>query len=425
MKNTTLKKLLALLLSIALVTTLFAACGQEDAYVDDSDDKVREETPGDEAPNTPREPDTTSPTGSNNNDTPQQNSPNQKPWITEILSQCSDDNWRIYPQNFSEGYAFVYHDNQYDVIDQNGNLAFHLGTAIAANENWFFSNGLCFVETKENPDAFLVDTKGNQYTAEYFGGTAFLEDTEMLAGGYFIVDKVTTTFDGVTYESAVYNTKLEQVHPYSSEFYTIYHEEYSYRRAVYNGYIITNPWHFGPDTLVYHIETNTQSTVASVPLLHAMDLATYDSWNKRMSIGDTILLDLSRYNTLENVEFMGDFGLVTFCNEEYERYFSVIDAEGNLKFDPIHYNQESGYNNFYHNENVIITKFLNSQQNIYKINAYDWNGNLLGSLELTTVEGAHSFAYLSFGPESITIHRYDNDTICYYDFNLKPMFPIE
>lgn len=421
MKNTTFKRLITLCLALTLFVTLFAACGKSEEYDDSEEETQEEKQDGAETPNDSENPDGTSPADPDNGDNPQQEQPKEQSWVAKKFSEA-DEAWKIDAANFYEGFAFVSfsNDGAY-IIDETGNVKFSLGDLRYNVADFRFSNGLCFIPSLDAP-MYLIDTQGNKYYAEDFGGTELYLNRELLAGGYFVVDKVISAFDGATYESAIYNTKMELVQTYSTELYQIFHEVFdkSYNTSFYNGYLVNRTRSDGylPDTEAYHIATNTVCTVKDITPEHKMDLAYYSE--KCMKTDDAVILDLSQYTTLYWVEYIGDLGIATFQNEEYECFFSVIDTEGNLKFDPINYGRYN-YCKYYCNENVIITETHFAKQNgtAVQINAYDWEGNLLGSLDLT------ARPTISLGINSLLIEVYENNTIGYYDFNLKPMFPTE
>ena len=421
MKNVKLRNLIALCLSFALILTLFTSCSKKDNDGDDFEKGVEEEQDNEKKPTASEVPDCTSPTIPGNDDTQTEEKPDKIPWVVKTFSEAADVR-KIYATNFYEDYAFVsFLNGGAYIIDNAGNLKFSLGDLRYTVSDFRFSNGLCFIPSLDAP-MYLIDTQGNKHYAEDFGGTELYLNRELLAGGYFVVDRVISTFDGAAYESAIYNTNMELVQAYSTELYQIFHEIFgeSYNTSFYNGYLVNRTRSDGylPDTEAYHIATNTVCTVKDIVPEHKMDLAYYSE--KRMQSGDAVILDLSQYTTLYRIEYIGDLGIAAFRNEEGDCFFTVIDTEGNFKFDPINYGQYN-YCKYYINKNIIVTETHSSQYNstAVQINAYDWEGNLLGSLDLT------ARPTISLGIDSLLIAVYENNTIGYYDFNLKPMFPTE
>lgn len=352
-------------------------------------------------------------------------------WVAQTFSEVTDLS-DIDATTFNEDYAFVRirkEQNELYVIDKTGNIKFPLEINSIAMDELSFHNGLCFI--KNNTVAYLIDTEGNQYKAEDFDGTVLHTtdiDQELLEGGYFIVDKVTSTFDGATRETAIYNTKCKQVHPYSSELYAFFHSD---RLEFYNGYVIED------DTKIYHIATNTYGEYKDLPYAHKMDRTYYShpvGSEKGIYRDSVLLMDLSQYETLRYVEYIGDNGIATFENEENDHYFSIIDTNGNLKFDPIYYgnmiNNYVGMNNCFtlFNGNTIMTQTnINQPDNtlLVQIKTYDLKGNEKGALEFIVSAGAMPQIATKFGIDSIVIENHKNNTINYYDMNLEPMFSTE
>lgn len=429
----TIKKLITLCLSFVLVATVFASCGEDTSEDRDSSrHKTKQEETEDKK-------------GISNfipgmDISSADESHEEECWVAQTFSEVTDI-LDIEATTFNEGYAFVRvrkEKNEFYVIDKTGSIKFPLDIGSTVMAELCFYNGLCFLDdsTISPPNVYLIDTKGNKYTAEDFGGTALGVtdiDLDMLEGGYFIVDKVTSTFDGATYETAVYNTNREQVQPYSTELYTFIHDqEYSKSFLFYNGYIIKYVGRVVDDEAqTYHIATDTYGGFRDITVKHKMDFAQYSndaySDQKGMCRNDEILLDLSQYETLSNVEYIGDNGIALFRNEANDYYFSVMDTEGNLKFDPIYYGKLN-YCTIDFNGSVIMTKnFLNQPDGemLVQIKTYDLNGKEMGALEMTKSASTFSFIETDFGTDTIVIKHYDNNTIGYYDMNLKPMFSAE
>lgn len=416
----TIKKLIALCLSLVLVASVFAACGTDTT----EDDSPRRKSRLEETSDTEEKSNIVFGTT---------NIPAKDCWVAKTFGEVTDL-INIDATNFSEGLAFVRlrDHNTYTtyVIDRKGELKFSLGELSADMETIGFHNGLSFVDDFSK-SVYLIDTEGNKYTAEDFGGTEIYTKrysyitlnfgVDMLKGGYFVVDKVATTYQGATYESAVYNSDRQQVQPYSEELYEFLHGSSVYQ--FYNGYIVKG------ECETYHIKTGSYGAFSDIPIKHKMDFTTFESDydGEGMYRDGALVLDLSEYETLSNVSYIGDNGFAIFRNEEYELYFSVMDTQGNLKFDPIYYGR---HNNFLYdyNESVIMTQTSLDQKDgtiIVQVKTYDWDGNELGTLEMTRSTSAASFIGIYFGVDSIVIENNENNTIGYYDMNLKPMFPVE
>lgn len=415
-----IKKPCVVFLCVVLLITFLTSCGKENVQKGDGS-SVPAGTSDAAIENTQN---TVSPT---------------KPWVVELFSGDMEDKW---PQatNFYEGLAFVRVDRNTYLIDQTGNLKADLGYVSVDFTDLRFYDGICFIDdTAVGGTAYIINTEGKKTTAEDLGGTALHTtgiDEELLAAGYIVIDKVTSSFDGVTYESAIYNTKLEQVQAYSAELYQLFHYEQSFSEGLsfYNGYVYhsvhrkINSWESEKYYQTYHIATNTFAEYSSFPQTYAdkMDFAYYSEPVLEvagMYRDDVLILDLSQYKTLSNVQFVNDLGVAKFSNEEGINYFSVMDTEGELQFDPIQYStdiyigQSNGWYSF--NGNVVMVYSDTGKQdnvNTYKIATYDTEGNCLGTLEVRS----ENYCTADLGQDTIVVE--DGYTCTYYDINLKPLF---
>lgn len=391
--KTLLKKSITLLLVMLLAISSFAACEKQKSNndTDYEDIFITEEE--------------------------QQNEqkPTETPWIVDVLKE-TDSKTRILP--YSEGLAFVSFNNQSQFIDKTGNVKFTVDS-YNSTENMAFKNGLLMAWEDK-----LMTIEGEMIDVQKFEGTAFQNISfamELLEAGYFVVEKVSTGYDGATYESAIYNAKFEQVQPYSKELYTFLAEDFSYF-TVYNGYIIRD------DTETYHIETGTYGEYKDLTLVNKMDFACFSipsDEERGMYRNEEKLLDLSAYETLCSVNFTGDKGLAIFENEENECFFTIMDEEGKFQFEPICFAETRGRYHCQLNGDVIQAYgVLSERQNgkqVMRISTYDLNGNLLGFADVVDQSSFGLIIYL--GSDSIVV---DNENVfTYYDINLKPMFSAE
>ena len=325
---------------------------------------------------------------------------------------------------FSEGLAYIRLDySKTYFIDKSGNIKFTLdeGVTVGGNDSFEarFHNGLFFMNDH------LINTSGKSITAEDLDGTALHStaiDYELLSGGYFVVDKVSSDYAGATYESAIYNTNLELVRPYSTDLYTLFHPDGWAKLSFYDGNVISYDGMYN----VYAIETDTITQYDTLPPeLETLYYISAAYSPKGLYLGDTLVLDLSALSTLQNVDLVGDLGLATFENEEGHGYFTIMDTEGNFKFDPIAYSSRTNYGDYCKfNGNVILVKtFLDWQSDgtqAYQIKTFDIHGNELGCLNESTASGNQLFIYL--GEDAILVDNKNAEQICYYDANLQPLF---
>ena len=420
MKGLFLKKVLCCVLCALLLVTFLASCGKENAQVGDSSNV----TAGTSNPTIDNTQNVVSPTN---------------PWIVEVFYGDMTGKWPN-ATNFYEGLAFVLFDGNTYLIDRSGNLKADLGCTTAVLDDLRFYDGVCIIDgdNANGGTDYIIDTEGKKTTAGDLGGTALYTERiykELLAGGYIVVDKVTSAFDDVTYESAIFNTKLEQVQTYSAELYELFHVERSFSEGLsfYDGYVYygahrkINSWESEKYYQTYHIATNTFAEYSKFPqtYVNEMDFAHYREASYSEVAGmyrdDALILDLSQYTTLSRVEFVEDLGVAKFCNEEGISYFSVMDTEGELQFDPIQYstNRMGTDGMYFFNGNVVMVYSHTGMQdnvNTYKISTYDTEGNCLGNLEMRS----EKYCTATLGQDTIVVS--DGYTYVYYDINLKPLF---
>lgn len=390
MKKTNTKRIIASFLSVILAVVCFVACGNTDAKSLNKDDEHKQNT---------------------------------SPWIIDALKNGEYAS----AYTFYEDLAYVRIDEKSYFIDRTGNVKIALSSnpvfdAEAEQAQARFYNGLFFMTDH------LINTTGESITAEDLGGTALHTtdiDYELLEGGYIVVDKVTSDFAGATYESAIYNTDLEQVQPYSSTLYTLFHPDITtgYKLQYYNGYVYYNNYMVWK---TYAIATNTFAEHDVLPsdlekLWYNCGVGEIYGLYK----GDKLILDLSGYDTLEYVECVGDLGMATFQNKEGQGYFTIIDTEGNFKFEPIHYKSNYEDSCEFNGSVLLVKTFLGQQEGgtqAYQFKTFDITGTELGCITETTT-GANQLR-IHFGEDTIVIKNGSTGSVCYYNTNLAPLFPI-
>lgn len=407
MKKTNIKRVISSFLIVILAVVCFIACGNADVTSLNKDDEHKQ-TVHDNA---------------TNKDNSNQNT---SPWIIDALK--NGEYASAYP--YFEDLAYVQIDNKSYFINRDGNLEialstnpiFTAGTAVSERAQARFYNGLFFMTDH------LINTTGESITAEDLGGTALHTtdiDYELLEGGYIVVDKVTSDFAGTIYESAIYNTDLVQVQPYSPALYALFHPDITtgYKLQYYNGYVYYNNYEVWK---TYAIATNTFAEHDVLPsdlekLWYNCGVGEIYGLYK----GDTLILDLSGYDTLEYVECVGDLGMATFRNEEGQGYFTIIDTAGNFKFEPILFSNMRNYGDScqFNGSLIMVKTFLGLQDGTqkYQIKTFDLTGKELGCIEETTTSGNQ--LYIAFGDDTIVIENQNTGSICYYNTSLAPLFP--
>lgn len=412
MKKSTAKRIIPLFLSLVLTVCCFVACGDNNS--------------GNKAtiPNTDNQ---NNDAVLNNSENQDSNTQNTSPWVLDAFK--NGEYISAYP--FFEDLAYIRIDDRSYFIDREGNLEIALSTNPMFNADTAedeqaqarFYNDLFFMTDH------LINTKGESITAEDLGGTALHTtniDYELLEGGYIVVDKVALNFAQTTYESAIYNTELEQIQPYSSTLYTLFHPDITtgYKLQYYNGCVYYNNYEVWK---TYAIATNTFAEYDVLP--SDFDRLCYNAGVGEITglyKGDDLILDLSEQKTLQNVECVGDQGLATFRNEEGQGYFTIIDTNGNFKFEPILFSSMQNYgDSCQFNGNVILVKtFLGQQEDgtqAYQFKTFDITGTELGCLSETTT-GANQLR-IHFGEDTIVIRNNSKGSVCYYNTSLTPLFP--
>lgn len=426
-----MKKYFVLFLCIILAMTCLAACGKPNAGEKTptaSGNVWEDETSTNNTVNGDGE--QMDPTNSTINDK-EDDEQKETPWIVEALKNGE----YIFAYPFYGDLAFVRTGGGDYVIDKTGNIKISLGNGYIIDEETRFYNGWCVLSD------CLINTKGEKIKAEDLGGTALSKtkiDDELLKAGYIVVDKVTSSFEGSKYESAIYNTKLEQVQPYSTELYALFHwdEPFTQGLSFYNGYVYyptsrkLSFWEYEGYIQTYHIATNTFAEYDNFPetYVNKLDFASFSSpygKPKGMYRNGELVLDLSQHKTLFSVTFTGDFGVAEFRNEEQENYVTIIDTQGNFLFEPILVGKQGSVQ---FNGNVLLLRtYLGVQDGMQKtqIKTFDLEGKVLGSIEESSENGSLMSVVVTLGEDTIVVENFANDSICYYNTKLEPLFPEE
>lgn len=357
---------------------------------------------------------------------------------------------------YSEGLAFVTKDkygSNPTCIDKNGNevFSFEGGRVLSG-----FHNGWAMLSkwnSEENKDiVFLCDKNGNVKTAEDLGGDALVYRAGAFEDGYIFVEKTTTNYQGSIDEMAVFNSKMEKIVDFSSEFYICY---YNVGNAYYNGYLLGKY-----DS--YDIYLNLKNGVLgiadfefydSLTVEHESDMWRVDSsWDyflyDRRDETRTRIIDLTdtnarirssnykfvyynNYGAYYSVGYNDGYAGVVFKVEDSQvgkrNYFTIMDENGDYSFEPI---ETNGIVEQIKNENGVFVLYnVNEFRNKASVEVYDQRGRI-ASIEFE-IDDYHNFdMYFS---ESIICLRYApwsasnvNETwIGVYNTKLEPIFEVE
>lgn len=438
-----MKKFVALFLCVAVVMACFAGCSRKSAG------NATLQTDNNSQPNNATESNHTENTGAVNNDsnadnvTQSKNTDNTevtnpdngnqiaRPWIVDAKA--------FYPSPFYGELAFVWAGDKKVFINRTGNVEFALDRSSVTVADDHFTYGLLYVHSFDNAH-YLINTKGEKITAEAFGGTALYtkkSDYGLLKGGYIVVDRITKDNAGEICESAIFNTNMEQVQPYSTQLYNFFR---NHRNEIlyYNGYAYYNT---SDGYQTYHIPTNTYVKYDIFPYTYAnetdfVEYAEIPPNGKGLYRDGQLMLDLSRYETLESVKFVGELGLAKFHSEqngEHLYHFSLMDRQGNLKFDPVLYGKIKNLNYVVDNYctfngNVILVRTgtpVEDGKKRYQIKTYDLQVNELGCMEITlTLKDANGGHFATqLGEDTVVITTPETYGV-YYNEKLEPLFPV-
>ena len=259
---------------------------------------------------------------------------------------------------YSDGYAFVKLDddkkNTY-CIDKNGNVKFKL-----EGEYWVkcgFQNGYAFLEHSDDNSRYLCDENGKLVSPEDVGATDFVYDNKeerfaaMLADGYIMVKRETVTYTETFIEYGIMNTNWEMVIDYWNEETCVTNSFDGYRKGVLY-------YRYGGDKIAFFD-------------IHNHDGLLNEDWNEFFVMTDSRQsdfwwcddscafdhMDLELFNLDvhgSNVEFFdgyeNGFAPVKLRIED-EVYFSEVDEENNLQFEPVcvgKHDSLAGYGVYYH-----------------------------------------------------------------------------
>lgn len=292
-------------------------------------------------------------------------------------------------------------------INKQGNVLFKSKDYFVMNgEPIFTPNGVTILREKKGNNYVLCDIKANKiYSASDLGGTDIVRDrfNDAFEDGYMLVEKIETTFDGSTKTLAIYNGKFELLCPFSEEMYDFaLGTGYSYYN---NGYILNDSY---PNQYIDIKNGVIGEDITKIPL--SSDL---NAWDKLEGKFDTLA-----YRT----EFSNNCAGVVFESEGVY-YYSIIDIDGNLAFEPIQAEYSEGTLNGEKREYVLGN--LDKQNNNFHIEMFDMNGRT-GTIDVPVQYTGRVYdRYLClYGDETVVVEIYGKETtdICYYNMDGTRLF---
>ncbi len=340
---------------------------------------------------------------------------------------------------YSEGVAFVCKkgdsQNSY-CIDKTGKIIFSIADPSVSSS---FTNG--FVVT----DLGICDKNGKIVaTPQSLGGDEIVRYD--FSADYILVSRSTTSYKGTVTELATFNTKFEKIVDFSSEFYDTYTGYGGFAATVsIDRYILTYSGHDDTylDLYTGEILNDRESLRSKIRAERESDLWEFDYdddffYNRlddylkvRTSLVDeyrTPILDLSQDEKYKNIYKIGNFenGIapVIFCVSFTSYYYTVIDEEGNFKFDPVRIGSLVHSNFEFDNGYFVCEISTSMNEGKRKIVVYDITGNLVGEKNYT-VDRAPALintttASIDFSDGVICLVLNNDTYIC--DAELTPLF---
>ncbi len=310
---------------------------------------------------------------------------------------------------YSDGYAFVEIDNDKSnkyCIDKNGNVKFKLDESFYMVECGF-KNGyaVLFRYTESQGGEYcLCDENGNITVPHDVGATYFSMDNErvrrpnegpfedLLSDGYIIVVRHAASEIEVVNEYGIMNTDFEMVVDYSEDLDFLLRDVWHYKNGIMygNDYSVWNreerEWEKYSFSF-FEINNPMEIEHEMDDFLEKANANPSDVWYCDYFDGEvfdflnTEIFNLSVYGT--DVDFLGDFenGVAPIRLISGENiYFSVVDEENNLKFEPILigksvHSSYCGYDNgkyLYSNwESDILTLYVFDETGLIKNYEFD------------------------------------------------------
>lgn len=405
-----MKKILALILVTFMLVSLFA-CNASNSTYGDQNNPGNSSTEGNENGNGEHNPSDS----------------------TNLLN--SDAISHVYG-GYSEGLLWVQKEGETKklyCIDKSGNVKFSIdGIATNAYE---FSNEFAAIELRTD-GLVICDKTGKITTAEDLGGQEILRCD--FAADYILVKRSTTTYMGTTNELATFNTKFEKIVDFSSDLYEIYENNRFYAYAFIDKYLLFFAEDKYLDLSTGNVMDGKASLRSEIKVERESDFWVQEGyWGSvggfyiysklddilrpglSLTTNRTTMLNLNENEKYAKIDEIGEFknGMapVTFevnDNGNYTYYYTMMDEEGNFKFEPvktsgaiIDYSFEDGY--------FVCTISPNKYVSPKVLEVYDMTGKLVAQKDYTYI----SSLVVSDGIVIVEESKYH-----FYTMDLKPIF---
>ena len=329
--------------------------------------------------------------------------------------------------SYREGLAFAELDDDISksyCIDKEGNILFTLDIMVGSQNLGFYNGIAVFGGSFES--VWICDKEGKITTPEDLGGDTILIDpslssrasNEFFKAGYFFVKKTTTTFEGSKDEAALYNSKLEKLHDFSEELYSIY-EEFLVS-ACYGGYLYEYNGYEEPsifDPVSGKKVANVSEFLEDFDLENPSDMWYWEADGIYDIFGSSEIpvIDMSKYS--ETLYYITDFenGVAGVAFESADKYFfTIMKEDGSFCFEPIELGGTSA--------NITYSggKFMVATSRVYDyiFETFDASGKI-GSL---TVDTEGKFMWFDFSDDVVIINRIMKDDVKIYKMDFTLLF---
>lgn len=309
---------------------------------------------------------------------------------------------------FSDGLAFVCIDNDDQTtycITKEGYIVYQIDNEFISTVNvQTYVGGLILINGK------LYDTQGNVTNPEDLGVTQFYDFA--FEGGYIIADIITADYSSTKKELCVFGKNLDVIIAPSEELYlavedsiTRSSETYYYQDTVY----------FQQNDCFLNLKTGEISEDAPFEIPSSMWKVTSEGY----IFDETVYLDVKKYENINSISgFNNGKATIEFYNKDAKLYFfSLIDEEGNLLFDPIQSSEKVAILTEYDGYDTIIVYPYKNCQNV---KSYNTKGKLLGELDRTSSKETWIF---DVGDGVIRV-RYGSPYHTYYSYYNSDFTPL-
>lgn len=278
---------------------------------------------------------------------------------------------------FSNGLAFVCIDNDDQTtycITKEGYIVYqinnqHVNNIVALT----FSGSFVLINN------ILYDMQGNATAPEDLGVTQFYDLA--FEGGYIIADIITADYSSTKKELCVFDKNFDVVIAPSEELYSAVENSLKH---LSDAYYYQDTVYFQWDDCYLNLKTGEISEDAPFEIPSSMWKKGYNNY----TVDDDVYLDLSNYENIRSLyEFQNGKAPISFYNKDAKLYFfSMIDEDGNLLFDPVKFGENHVLIDYDGYETLIVY-----DTNRKKVKSYNIRGELLGELDKTSSRDSWSF----------------------------------